>query len=76
MTRIVEPENFLSIFSPLIAEKKSKQVQYRNDYKLNDIMPQSRSSFTFGSSSVTYGGPNGAYYTSSNTRRMGSDGVS
>ncbi|KAG0495824.1 hypothetical protein HPP92_000515 [Vanilla planifolia] len=30
---------------------------------------------TFYSSTVTYGGINGAYYTASTTRRMGSDGV-
>ncbi|KAF5460793.1 hypothetical protein F2P56_020638 [Juglans regia] len=59
-----------------VEEKKSKQLQYRNEYKLNDIMPQSHTSFTFGSSSVNYGGPNGAYYTASKTRRMGSDGLS
>lgn len=33
-------------------------------------------SFTFQSSSVSYGGANGAFYTTSNTRRTGSDGVS
>ncbi|PKI70696.1 hypothetical protein CRG98_008929 [Punica granatum] len=33
-------------------------------------------SYTFQSSTVTYGGANGAYYTSSTTRRTGSDGVS
>ncbi|GLJ46554.1 hypothetical protein SUGI_0981070 [Cryptomeria japonica] len=32
-------------------------------------------SFTFQSSSVSYGGPNGMYYTSSTTRRAGPDGV-
>ena len=37
--------------------------------------PQART-FTYQSSSVTYGGINGAYYTASKTRRPGSDGVS
>lgn len=37
--------------------------------------PQTHS-FTFQSSTVTYGGSNGAYHTSSTTRRSGSDGVS
>lgn len=36
--------------------------------------PQART-YSFQSSSVTYGGVNGAYYTSSTTRRSGSDGV-
>lgn len=33
-------------------------------------------SFTFQSSSVSYGGANGAFYTTSATRRSGTDGVS
>ncbi|KAK4802338.1 hypothetical protein SAY86_000541 [Trapa natans] len=47
---------------------------YRN--RLNQALsqPQGRS-FTFQSSTVMYGGPNGAYYTSSTTRRTGNDGV-
>uniref|UniRef100_A0A453G6Z5 Uncharacterized protein n=1 Tax=Aegilops tauschii subsp. strangulata TaxID=200361 RepID=A0A453G6Z5_AEGTS len=36
--------------------------------------PHSRSS-TYQSSTVTYGGINGAYYTASKTRRSGSDGI-
>ncbi|XP_010434003.1 PREDICTED: uncharacterized protein LOC104718041 [Camelina sativa] len=36
--------------------------------------PQTRS-YSFHSSSVTYGGQNGNYYTSSKTRRTGSDGL-
>ncbi len=35
----------------------------------------SSQTYTYQSSKVTYGGQNGAYYTSSTTRRMGSDGV-
>ncbi|KAK4761590.1 hypothetical protein SAY87_029474 [Trapa incisa] len=47
---------------------------YRN--RQNQAICQPRGhSFTFQSSTVTYGGPNGAYYTSSTTRRAGSDGV-
>ncbi|PON92903.1 Myeloid leukemia factor [Trema orientale] len=56
---------------------ESKHLQYRNDYnRFNRVQsqPQTRS-FNFQSSSVTYGGANGAYYTSSQTRRTGSDGV-
>lgn len=37
--------------------------------------PQTRS-YSFQSSTVTYGGHDGNYYTSSKTRRTGSDGVS
>ncbi|KAJ9555300.1 hypothetical protein OSB04_009914 [Centaurea solstitialis] len=37
-------------------------------------LPQGHS-FTFQSSTVTYGGANGAYYTNSTTRRTGSDGL-
>lgn len=43
----------------------------------NNTHPRQSSSqtFSFQSSKVTYGGQNGAYYTSSTTRRMGPDGV-
>lgn len=43
----------------------------------NNTYPRQSSSqtFSFRSSKVTYGGQNGAYYTSSTTRRMGPDGV-
>lgn len=39
------------------------------------MWPQART-YSFQSSSVTYGGANGAYYTKSTTRRVGGDGVS
>ncbi|KAF8412374.1 hypothetical protein HHK36_000338 [Tetracentron sinense] len=67
-------------------EKKSKLMQYRNDYNGSDMLyrsdcnradrtqPQAHG-FSFQSSTVTYGGANGAYYTSSTTKRKGSDGV-
>lgn len=61
-----------------VTERKRKQMQFSNDYCRGSI-PQSQpraQSFTFQSSSMTYGGANGAYYTSSSTRRTGSDGVS
>ncbi|CAL9189502.1 unnamed protein product [Musa hybrid cultivar] len=59
----------------IFAEKKSRYMQYRNNYnQSNPMQPQGRS-FAFQSSTVTYGGPNGAYYTSSTARRMGGDGV-
>ncbi|GMJ10945.1 hypothetical protein like AT4G22740 [Hibiscus trionum] len=47
---------------------------YNSSYQRQLSQPQTRS-FTFQSSTVTYGGANGAYYTSSKTRRTGSDGV-
>ncbi|KAF3971780.1 hypothetical protein ACB098_06G187500 [Castanea mollissima] len=59
-----------------IEEKKSKQLLYRNDENRlnhNQSQPQAHN-FTFESSTVTYGGANGPYYTSSRTRRT-SDGV-
>ncbi|CDP09883.1 unnamed protein product [Coffea canephora] len=73
-----------SINEPLVedpdgdaGERRRKQVQFRNDYHRGSI-PQSQpraQSFSFQSSTVTYGGGNGAYYTSSSTRRTGSDGM-
>lgn len=53
-------------------------MQHRDNYNQYNAMqsqPQAHS-FTFQSSTVSYGGANGSYYTSSKTRRMGSDGVS
>uniref|UniRef100_A0A2N9HNY7 Glycine-rich protein n=1 Tax=Fagus sylvatica TaxID=28930 RepID=A0A2N9HNY7_FAGSY len=66
-----------------VEEKKSKHLLYRNDdNRLNHTQSQSQSQsqpqarhFTFQSSAVTYGGADGPYYTSSRTRRTGSDGV-
>ncbi|KAL3610032.1 hypothetical protein D5086_001052 [Populus alba] len=57
--------------------RKSKHLQYSNDYSSfngMESLPQGHS-FTFQSSTVTHGGANGAYYTSSKTRRAGSDGL-
>ncbi|KAL2238094.1 UNVERIFIED_CONTAM: hypothetical protein Sindi_1001100 [Sesamum indicum] len=58
-------------------EKKSKQMSHRNDInQMHHVRSQPQShSFTFQSSTVSYGGANGAYYSSSRTRRMGSDGL-
>ncbi|CAM0912612.1 unnamed protein product [Alopecurus aequalis] len=52
------------------------QVQLRGDPNRANGggQPQSRT-FTYQSSSLTYGGINGAYYTASKTRRSGSDGI-
>ncbi|XP_058102073.1 uncharacterized protein LOC131246182 isoform X2 [Magnolia sinica] len=55
--------------------ERSKHMQCRNEYnRAQRTRPQSQT-FSFQSSSVTYGGANGAYYTSSKTRRTGSDGM-
>lgn len=43
--------------------------------KLQRPSQQQTSSYSFQSSTVTYGGLNGAYYTSSTTRKTGGDGV-
>ncbi|ESQ55080.1 hypothetical protein EUTSA_v10025744mg [Eutrema salsugineum] len=58
-------------------ERRNRQMQNMNVNAMvnnGQWQPQTRS-FSFQSSSVTYGGHNGNYYTSSKTRRTGSDGV-
>ncbi|KAL8539665.1 hypothetical protein ACS0TY_001325 [Phlomoides rotata] len=60
-----------------VTEKKIKHMTHRND--MNHVQhirsqPQMHS-FSFQSSSVSYGGTNGTHYTSSATRRAGSDGL-
>lgn len=56
-------------------EKKSRHTQYRNDFsRAINAQPQNHS-YSFHSSTVTYGGPGGAYYTSSTTRKTGGDGI-
>ncbi|KAL1828440.1 uncharacterized protein LOC108205732 [Daucus carota subsp. sativus] len=56
---------------------RGKQLQQRNDFNtLNNSRTNSRSqSFTFQSSSFTYGGSDGSYYTKSRSMRTGSDGL-
>ncbi|KZV58257.1 hypothetical protein F511_01108 [Dorcoceras hygrometricum] len=58
-------------------EKKGKYMSHETSTDLlNHGRPRpQRQSYTFQSSTVTYGGANGAYYTSSSTRRSGSDGL-
>lgn len=60
-----------------IEEKRGKQLQGGNNFNtVNDSGSNSRSqSFTFQSSSVTYGGSGGSYYTKSRSMRTGSDGL-
>ncbi|XP_030538121.1 uncharacterized protein LOC115746484 isoform X2 [Rhodamnia argentea] len=61
-----------------VAERTSKQLHYWNGSRERpserQMQPQNHS-FAFQSSTVTYGGANGAYHTSSMTRRTGSDGL-
>ncbi|XP_038708200.1 uncharacterized protein LOC120003327 isoform X2 [Tripterygium wilfordii] len=56
-------------------ENRSKNMSHRNFYnKVEGTQPQTRS-FSASSSKVTYGGVDGAYYTSTRTRRMDTDGA-
>ncbi|TQD84800.1 hypothetical protein C1H46_029648 [Malus baccata] len=56
-------------------ERKSKDVTYRNGRnKVEGTQTQVRG-LSFQTCRVTYGGVDGAYYTSTRTRRAGSDGV-
>lgn len=60
------------------AGKRIRHLQGRNEFNsfnATELQPQTQS-FCFQSSTVSYGGPNGTYYTSSKTKRTGSDGVS
>ncbi|MED6182728.1 hypothetical protein PIB30_031371 [Stylosanthes scabra] len=65
-----------------IEGKKSRHLQVRNEhnnefnnrFNVARAEPQTQS-FCFQSSTVSYGGANGTYYTSSRARRTGSDGV-
>ncbi|CAA7060105.1 unnamed protein product [Microthlaspi erraticum] len=57
--------------------RRNRQVQSMNVNAMvnnGQWQPQTRS-YSFQSSTVTYGGQNGNYYTSSKTRRTGSDGL-
>lgn len=58
-------------------EKRSKLMQFRNDFNgAGHVQSQPHShTFTFHSSSISIGGRNGVYRTSSTTRRSGSDGL-
>ncbi|XP_048320311.2 uncharacterized protein LOC107430250 isoform X2 [Ziziphus jujuba] len=70
-------EPYIEVPDDEIEGRKNEQLLYRNEYNRSSDMqsqPQTRS-FTFQSSTVSYGGANGTYYTSSNTRRTGSDGL-
>ncbi|KAJ6400417.1 hypothetical protein OIU84_015961 [Salix udensis] len=56
-------------------DRENKTVNYRSDYNQTEgTEPRVRSS-SFQTCKVTYGGIDGAYYTSTRSRRTGSDGV-
>ncbi|KAG9445407.1 hypothetical protein H6P81_016747 [Aristolochia fimbriata] len=57
------------------AEKKSRHSELRHAYNRREGGQSQPRSYSFQSSTVTYGGANGAYYTNSTMRRMGGDGV-
>ncbi|XP_027336523.1 uncharacterized protein LOC113850263 [Abrus precatorius] len=54
-------------------ERRNSDATYKNDHYMAE--PPKARNFTFKTSRVSYGGIDGAYYTSSRTRRTGSDGV-
>ncbi|KAF3440691.1 hypothetical protein FNV43_RR18976 [Rhamnella rubrinervis] len=59
------------------AERKNKTLSsqtHNEPYKVKGTQPQNRS-YNFQTCKVTYGGVDGAYYTSSRTRKAGGDGV-
>ncbi|CAL0324568.1 unnamed protein product [Lupinus luteus] len=55
------------------AERKNSDVTYKNDHQ--KIEPPKARNFSSQTSRVTYGGVDGAYYTSTRTTRTGVDGV-
>ncbi|KAK9202458.1 hypothetical protein WN944_017669 [Citrus x changshan-huyou] len=58
-----------------VEEGKNDDVNYKtHQSKVQGTQPQARG-FSFQTCKVTYGGVDGAYYTSSRTRRTGNDGV-
>lgn len=69
-------DHFFRLIFSLGAENQIQHMQYGNNYNRGNLSHSQAQSFCFQSSTVTYGGPDGAYYTSSRTRRTGSDGVS
>ncbi|CAN6466580.1 unnamed protein product [Victoria cruziana] len=55
--------------------RASRCVRQRSEHNGGQRMQPQARSYSFQSSTVTYGGADGAYYTSSMTRRSGGDGV-
>lgn len=50
-------------------------MQPRSEFSRASTMRPQAQTYSFQSSTVTYGGIGGAYYTASTTRRMGGNGV-
>ncbi|VVB03451.1 unnamed protein product [Arabis nemorensis] len=57
------------------AERKIRNVNQRSDFNKRESTRSRANTFRHHTSKVTYGGIDGAYYTSSRTRRAGSDGI-
>ena len=67
---------WMYLFMWVLAERKSSGVTHKIDlHKSEEPSKDSNRKLSFQSSKVTYGGIDGAYYTSTRTRRMGTDGV-
>ncbi|KAK0605980.1 hypothetical protein LWI29_032788 [Acer saccharum] len=70
-----------SLFSPLQPRQSSnmsyttKKVNYTNQHNKVEGTKHQAHNFGFQTCKVTYGGVDGAYYTSTRTRRAGSDGA-
>ncbi|KAK2656375.1 hypothetical protein Ddye_009427 [Dipteronia dyeriana] len=56
-------------------EGKTKKVNYTNQHNKVEGTKRQAHNFSFQTCKVIYGGVNGAYYTSTRTRRAGSDGA-
>ncbi|XP_038726210.1 uncharacterized protein LOC120017164 [Tripterygium wilfordii] len=70
-------EPFVEVPDDEAEGRRNRHMQLSNDFNRissTESQPQVRS-FTFQSSTVTYGGVDGAYQSSSKMRRTGSDGV-
>lgn len=63
------------VFGFVVAERKIQNVNQRSDFSKRENTRSRANTFRHHTSKVTYGGIDGAYYTSSRTRRAGSDGV-
>ena len=59
-----------------ISDGKIQIMNHRNDYERVEGTKSPARSFSVQTCKVTYGGIDGAYYTSTKSRRTGSDGVS
>lgn len=60
----------------VVAERKIQNTNQRSDFNRREGTQSRANTFRHHISKVTYGGIDGAYYTSTRTRRKDSDGVS